>query len=316
MSNELMNEAKSRKNDEFYTSYEDIEKEMKYYAHFFKDKTVYCNCDDHYSNFRKYFFDNFDKLGLKRLICTSYPHGTLEDINKDEMQLTVMKGDGDFRSEECIEFLKQCDIVVTNPPFSLLREFVAQLVEYKKKFLIIGTLNAVKYKEIFPLLQSNRLWLGWNNGDMAFKVPSYFKPRATRYWEDETGQKWRSLGNICWFTNLDHAKRHEELICYKQYTPEEYPTYLNYNAIEVSKLNLIPVDYEGEMGVPITFFQKYNPDQFEVIGDDYTVSLHSVPEGYVYKGKELAKSQTKVFWLDEDGKPKAPYHRIIIKHKR
>ena len=311
-----MNEAKSRKNDEFYTSYEDIEKEMKYYAHFFKDKTVYCNCDDHYSNFRKYFFDNFDKLGLKRLICTSYPHGTLEDINKDEMQLTVMKGDGDFRSEECIEFLKQCDIVVTNPPFSLLREFVAQLVEYKKKFLIIGTLNAVKYKEIFPLLQSNRLWLGWNNGDMAFKVPSYFKPRATRYWEDETGQKWRSLGNICWFTNLDHAKRHEELICYKQYTPEEYPTYLNYNAIEVSKLNLIPVDYEGEMGVPITFFQKYNPDQFEVIGDDYTVSLHSVPEGYVYKGKELAKSQTKVFWLDEDGKPKAPYHRIIIKHKR
>lgn len=222
---------------------------------------------------------------------------------------TPLEGDGDFRSAECIEILKDADIVVTNPPFSLLREFVAQLVEYKKKFLIIGTLNAVKYKEIFPLLQSNRLWLGWNNGDMAFKVPSYFKPRATRYWEDETGQKWRSLGNICWFTNLDHAKRHEELICYKQYTPEEYPTYLNYNAIEVSKLNLIPVDYEGEMGVPITFFQKYNPDQFVIIGTRETLPIESFEH-------ENKKYRGDLFVRGEDGKPKAPYHRIIIKHKR
>ena len=322
--------ARATKEDEFYTQLTDIEKELRYYTNHFKDKVVFCNCDDpEESNFWVFFRDNFALLGLKKLISTHYEEGKQSykmeltgaryedgELKFDNFVKTPLGGDGDFRSAECIEILKEADIVVTNPPFSLLREFVAQLVEYKKKFLIIGTLNAVKYKEIFPLLQSNRLWLGWNNGDMAFKAPSYFKPRATRYWEDETGQKWRSLGNICWFTNLDHTKRHEELICYKQYTPEEYPTYLNYNAIEVSKLNLIPVDYKGEMGVPITFFQKYNPDQFEVIGDDYTVSLHSVPEGYVYKGKELAKSQTKVFWLDEDGKPKAPYHRIIIKHKR
>ena len=178
----------------------------------------------------------------------------------------LLKGDGDFRSAECIELLKQADIVVTNPPFSLFREYVAQLLEYNKKFLIIGSQNNVTYKEIFPLLKDNKLWLGYKSGDMAFTVPDSYAARETRFWIDENGQKWRSLGNICWFTNLDIQKRHEDLILYKSYSPEEYPTYDNYNAIEVKKVADIPCDYDGVMGVPITFMDKYNPDQFEVLG--------------------------------------------------
>lgn len=178
----------------------------------------------------------------------------------------LLKGNGDFRSAECIELLKQADIVVTNPPFSLFREYVAQLLEYNKKFLIIGSQNNVTYKEIFPLLKDNKLWLGYKSGDMAFTVPDSYTARETRFWIDENGQKWRSLGNICWFTNLDIQKRHEDLILYKSYSPEEYPTYDNYNAIEVKKVADIPCDYDGVMGVPITFMDKYNPDQFEVLG--------------------------------------------------
>lgn len=180
--------------------------------------------------------------------------------------LTKLRGNGDFRSAECIEMLREADVVVTNPPFSLFREYVAQLVEYGKKFLIIGNQNAITYKEIFPLIMQNRLWLGWYNGDMAFTVPEDTEPRATRYWQDETGQKWRSMGNICWFTNIDHKKRHELLDLYKTYTPDEYPRYDNYNAINVDKVADIPMDYDGVMGVPITFLCKYNPDQFEIVG--------------------------------------------------
>ena len=178
----------------------------------------------------------------------------------------LLKGDGDFRSEECIELMKQADIVVTNPPFSLFREYVAQLLAYKKHFLIIGSQNNVTYKEIFPLLKENKLWLGYKSGDMAFTVPDTYEARETRFWIDENGQKWRSLGNICWFTNLDIEKRHENLILYKKYTPEEYPHYDNYDAIEVSKTADIPCDYDGVMGVPITFMDKYNPEQFEILG--------------------------------------------------
>lgn len=189
-------------------------------------------------------------------------------IQNNKNVLSALKGNGDFRSQECIELLKEADIVVTNPPFSLFREYIAQLMEYDKKFLVVGNQNAITYKEIFPLLMTDKLWLGNKSGDMAFKVPEDYEPRETRYWQDETGQKWRSMGNICWYTNLDHNKRHEELDLVCRYSPEEYPTYDNYNAINVNKVDDIPNDYEGIMGVPITFLDKYNPDQFEIKGID------------------------------------------------
>lgn len=290
MANRNLNKAKGAKKDEFYTQLEDINNELRHYREHFRGKTVLCNCDDpRVSNFFTYFAYNFEFLGLKRLITTCYKN---QDTNlfsqnmsekavyliyegdkngnhipdPDEIGVKPLKGDGDFRSEECIELLKQADIVVTNPPFSLFREYVAQLIEYNKKFLIIGNQNAITYKEIFPLIMQNKIWLGYKTGDMSFKVPADSEPRATRYWQDETGQKWRSMGNICWFTNLDHRKRHEDLILYKKYSPEEYPKYDNYNAINVNKVAEIPYDYDGVMGVPITFLDKYNPEQFEIVG--------------------------------------------------
>ena len=188
-------------------------------------------------------------------------------LQNDKNTLSLLKSDGDFRSEECIELLKAADIVVTNPPFSLFREYVAQLIEYDKKFLIIGNQNAITYKEIFQLIKENKLWLGYKCGDMAFTVPDYYEPRETRFWIDEHGQKWRSMGNICWFTNLDIQKRHEDLLLYRKYSPEEFPFYDNYDAINVNKTSEIPYDFFGIMGVPITFLDKYNPDQFEILGD-------------------------------------------------
>lgn len=198
-----------------------------------------------------------------------------EDIDhllRQKKWVKELKGDGDFRSDECIEYLKQADIVVTNPPFSLFREYVALLMEYEKKFLIIGSQNAITYKEIFPLIQENKVWLGTKSGDMSFRVPQYYEPRDTRYWQDETGQKWRSLGNACWWTNLDHKKRHEEIVLYKTYSAEEYPQYDNYEAIEVSKVSDIPMDYDGVMGVPITILDKFNPSQFEIVGISGTLA--------------------------------------------
>ena len=183
----------------------------------------------------------------------------------EEIGINYFDGDGDFRSPECIELLKQADIVVTNPPFSLFREYVAQLMKYGKKFVILGNQNAITYKEIFPYLKDNKMWLGSSLSFAKFKVPNYYEPRATRFWVDEDGQKWRSMGNICWFTNLDIAKRHEDLILYKIYNSDEYPSYDNYNAIEVRKVAEIPMDYYGVMGVPITFMDKYNPEQFEIV---------------------------------------------------
>lgn len=191
-------------------------------------------------------------------------------LKNNKNSITLLHGDknhvaGDFRSDECVSLLNESDIVCTNPPFSLFREYVAQLVQSKKKFLIIGNQNAITYKEIFPLIAKNILWLGYKSGDMAFKVPQSYAPRETRFWIDETGQKWRSMGNICWYTNLDHEKRHEDLPLYKHYTPEEYPKYDNYDAINVDKVSDIPCDYDGVMGVPITFLDKYNPKQFEIV---------------------------------------------------
>ena len=212
-------------------------------------------------------------------------------LQNDKNVLSILKT-GDFRSSECIELLKEADVVVTNPPFSLFREYIAQLMEHNKKFLIIGNQNAITYKEIFHFLKDNKIWLGHKSGDMSFRVPEHFMPRATRYWQDSNGQKWRSMGNICWFTNLDHNKRHEfiDLVC--RYSPDNYPKYDNYNGIEVNKTANIPCDYEGAMGVPITFLDKYNPDQFEIIkfrkGDD---------------DKDLSING------------KCPYFRILIRNK-
>lgn len=310
MASKNLHAAKEAKKDEFYTQLLDVENELRHYRHHFRDKIVFCNCDDPYeSNFFKYFASNFNALGLKKLIATCYDGSPVQgtellldfgDTTKDEPKkiaykveitevndincdgrvdlsdvmhllkngrnvLTLLHGNGDFRSEECIELLKQADIVVTNPPFSLFREYVAQLMKYGKKFLIIGNQNAITYKEIFPLIKENKIWLGYKAGDMAFRVPADSEPRKTRYWQDETGQKWRSMGNICWFTNLDHKKRHEDLILYAHYTPEEYPKYDNYDAINVDKTADIPCDYDGVMGVPITFLDKYNPNQFEIV---------------------------------------------------
>ena len=187
--------------------------------------------------------------------------------------------------------MKQADIGVTNPPFSLFREYLAQLIAYDKKFIIIGNQNAITYKEVFPLLKDDKIWLGYKSGDMAFTVPDSYEARETRFWIDETGQKWRSLGNICWFTNLDIDKRHEQMILYKSYTPEEYPRYDNYDAIEVSKIADIPCDYDGIMGVPITFMDKYNPEQFEIIGSsNYDDTPCRIDKDYRKMGYRFFKS--------------------------
>ena len=221
--------------------------------------------------------------------------------------LTLLEGDGDFRSEECVELLKEADIVVTNPPFSLFREYIAQLIEYNKKFLIIGNQNAITYKEIFKLLKENKIWLGYKFGDMSFTVPDYYEPRTTRFWIDESGQKWRSMGNICWFTNLDIPKRHEDLILYKTYNEEEYPKYENYNAVNVDKTAEIPCDYYDVMGVPITFMDKYNPDQFEIIGQTHSGDLSSgvealrTHEHYRHRGRINNKEK---------------YARILIRRRK
>lgn len=186
---------------------------------------------------------------------------TIENIGIIELE-----GDGDFRSPEALEFLKEADIVVTNPPFSLFREYVGQLIKYNKDFLIIGSLNAITYKETFQLIKDNKIWLGFNNGDMSFRVPDHYEARKTRFWIDENGNKWRSMGNIGWYTNLDITKRHEELILYKKYDPSYYKKYNDYEIINIDKVAEIPIDYNGVMGVPITFIDKYNPEQFEILG--------------------------------------------------
>ena len=272
--NKNLHKAKNNKKDEFYTQLVDIERELKHYKTHFKNKVVYCNCDDpRMSNFFHYFSYNFEDLGLKKLITTCYQNQHRDlfsqhdseraiyleyygDLNKnkvpdlEEIGIQTLKGDGDFRSDESIALLQQADIVVTNPPFSLFREYVAQLIEYNKKFLIVGNINAITYKELFPLIKINKIWLGYNC------LRHFGKPDGSMF---ETARSY-------WYTNLDIAKRHEDLILYKTYTPEDYPKYDNYNAINVDKTKEIPMDYKGAMGVPITFLDKYNPEQFQIIG--------------------------------------------------
>ena len=266
MANANLTNAKKAKNDEFYTQLTDIEKEMRHYKDFFKGKVVYCNCDDaRESNFFKYFSLNFEHLGLKKLISTGFKadgKGVVliyegdkngnRRVDDEEIIITELNGNGDFRSAECIEFLKECDVVVTNPPFSLFREYVAQLMEYKKKFLIIGNKNAITYKEIFPYIKNDMLWLGVTTPD-EYRLPN--------------GEITQSVKGLCrWFTNLNHKKHNEPLDLYRKYNEIDYPKYDNYDAIEVSKVADIPMDYEGVMGVPITFLDKYCPSQFEIIG--------------------------------------------------
>lgn len=284
--------AKKAKNDEFYTQLSDIENELRHYKEAFKGKTVLCNCDDpRVSNFTRYFLYNFEHLGLKRLISTCYRnnepdlfsdgsgdrachldfHGEVQVRSEADIQrlgFKPLEGDGDFRSDECIGFLKQADIVCTNPPFSLFREYVAQLMEYGKQFIIIGPQNAITYKEIFPLIKQNYIWTGYgfNAGNAFFGIPedavSLYKNGVYN-----SITKLVKFRNCLWFTNIDIPKRHEELALCKNYykTPELYPKYDNYDAINVDKVMDIPEDYWGEMGVPITFLDKYNPEQFEIL---------------------------------------------------
>ena len=300
--NNNLHTAKATKNDEFYTQLEDIENELKYYKDYFKGKVVYCNCDgflnEEKSNFFVYFSLNYEFLGLKGLICTKYnPNGKgrkyeyYGDLNgnnypdEEEIFTSDLEGDGDFRSEECIEILKKCDIVCTNPPFSLFRQYVAQLFEYKKDFLIIGNVNAISYKEVFPLIKENKMWLGVSsfNKGMYFGVPDDYTYADTyKFDRERNGKKVMRVSSICWFTNLDHKKRHEELVLYKKYNEEEYPKYDNYDAIEVSKVTDIPMDYEGIMGVPITFLDKYCPEQFEIVGQMMTTKVTEFNFGYPY----------------------------------
>ena len=318
MANRALNKAKIAKEDEFYTRREDIERELSHYEAHFRGKTVYCNCDDpEKSEFWRFFVRNFWGYGLKKLMSTHYEPDEknfsykLELTEMQSGQLscdasrTPIESNGDFRSACCVELLKEADIVVTNPPFSLFREYVAQLMEYGKKFIIVGNHNALTYREIFPLLKDNRIWLGYQYGDMSFRVPSYYEPRATRFWVDETGQKWRSMGNACWFTNLDIPKRHMPLdLRGNYYDPEKYPKYDNYDAIEVSKVNDIPCDYDGVMGVPVTFMDKYCPEQFDIVG---------LAAGNIRGLSGLVSSTGK------DGpyiNGKLKYGRILIRRKR
>ena len=316
-----MTAAKKAKKDEFYTQLTDIEKELRYYTNHFKDKVVFCNCDDpEESNFWVFFRDNFALLGLKKLISTHYVKGKRSykmeltgaryedgELKFDNFVKTPLKGDGDFRSEECIEILKEADIVVTNPPFSLFREFVAQLMEYKKKFLIIGNINAASYKEVFPLIRDNEIWMGASihSGDREFRVPDDYPLNAAGYRVDENGVKFIRVKGVRWFTNMDYPQRHEDLILYKTFNPDDYPTYDNYNAINVNFTKEIPRDYDGAIGVPITFLDKYNPEQFEILdANDFRKS-----DKVKVKAHGLIKDKEGAI----NGSPK--YVRILIKRK-
>lgn len=314
MANQTLQNAKQAQKDEFYTQLPDIEAEMRHYKEHFNGKVIFCNCDDPYeSNFFKYFALNFNYLGIKKLIATSYTGSTVAgeqlsmfdvtslDKNNNEGKqpykieitevldenadgavdladveyllknkknvLTLLKENGDFRSAECINLLKEADIVVTNPPFSLFREYVAQLIEYNKKFILIGNQNAITYKEVFKLIKEDLIWLGIDNGGTKwFRVPMHYDIKTESRIKFENGTKYFSMGSIMWFTNIDHSKRHESITLYKKYNAEEYPHYDNYDAIEVSRVAEIPYDFDGVMGVPITFLDKYNPQQFEILG--------------------------------------------------
>lgn len=324
MPNEInvLHSAKRNKKDEFYTQLSDIERELRHYRQHFNDKIVYCNCDDpRVSNFFHYFSHNFEKLGLKRLIATCYKSQNIDLFSqndseqaicliyegdkcgnsvpgRDDIGIRHLHGDGDFRSPECIDILKEADIVVTNPPFSLFREFVAQLYKYGKKFLIVGHQNAITYKEIFKLIKDNRLWLGYGfNRNMAHFINPHYSDYASDLDHKEGMIR---VSGVTWFTNLEIEKRHEDMILYRSYkgNEESYPFYDNYDAINIDLAKNVPVDYAGVMGVPITFLSKHNPDQFDLVGQMVTTKIDDFNHGYPYiNGKKI-------------------YARILIKNKR
>jgi len=326
--NALLNEAKKAKKDEFYTQLSDISNELKHYRKHFKDKVIYCNCDDpRVSNFFQYFALNFEKLGLKKLITTCYKNQSMDLFSQNDSEQAIyleyfgdkngnnlpdpeeigikpLKGNGDFRSKESIDLLTQADIIVTNPPFSLFREYVAQLIEHDKKFIIVGHQNALTYKEIFPLIKENKLWLGYGfKGGAGHFINEHYEDYATA---TDRKEGMIRVSGVVWFTNLDISKRHEDLILYKNYNDEDYPTYDNYNAIEVSKTNEIPCDYDGIMGVPITFMNKYNPEQFEIIG-----ATESEGKGF---SNGLWNEKSNVAQAMINGKK--VYKRIFIRNKK
>ena len=342
MGNLNLHLASKAKKDEFYTQLTDIEREINHYKEHLKGKVIFCNCDDpELSNFWKFFHLNFSQLGIKKLIST---HFVYEDIfqkgetykleyeggNDGDIMVgvkTILNENGDFRSKECVEILEKSDVVITNPPFSLFREYVVQLVEYKKKFIIIGDQNAITYKEVFKLIKENKIWLGIDNGGTKwFQVPQHYNIETKSRIKIENGVKYFSKGSIMWFTNLDHKKRHEDLILYKTYNKKDYPKYDNYKAINVDVTKEIPVDYDGVMGVPITFLDKYNPEQFEIIGQGQgNLYRELTPKGlnqkfvndyYRQGGKGLIKEDHPVLgYYDENGKAVIPYMRILIKKK-
>lgn len=372
--NRTLSAAKSAKQDEFYTQMGDIANELNHYREQLKGKIVFCNCDDPFeSNFFRFFAENFNALGIKRLIATSYKpspiantqlglfgddktivpkkgrpkvnanafvinevndldgNGAIDrrDIaeklkaNKNN-EWRPLEGDGDFRSPECVELLKESDIVITNPPFSLFREYVAQLVEYDKKFLIIGNQNAITYKEIFKLIKENKIWLGVDNGGTKwFQVPDNYDIQTESRKKIVDGVKYFSMGSIMWFTNMDNPRRHEQIPLYKRYTHEEFPAYDNYDAIEVSKVAEIPADYDGAMGVPITFLDKYNPDQFEILGMCENKDLYGL-KTRVYSAQECHETYFALFGkkgtydLNAAGviDGRKVYQRILIKRRR
>ena len=293
--NTNLHKAKSAKNDEFYTQLTDVAKELMHYKAHFKDKIVLCNCDDPtWSAFWKYFHLNFAELGLKKLISTHYDReeatykmeytgGNDNDI--DVGVKTPLEGNGDFRNKECLDLLDESDIVVTNPPFSLFREYVAVLMEHEKKFVILGNMNAITYKEIFPLLKDNVIWLGNKslNQDMYFYVPDERKKWLLANKKEGSAYKiidgvvMGRLASACWYTNLDHAKRHEKLVLWKNYNAQDYPKFDNFDAINVNKIAEIPVDYNDIMAVPITYLDKHNPSEYDIVGCTYS---YGIPNGW------------------------------------
>ena len=343
--NRNLTNAKKNKKDEFYTQLTDIENELRHYKKHFKGKVIYCNCDDpRVSNFFHYFSYRFEQLGIKKLIATCYKNQNADlfsqnDSDKaiyleytgdkngnripdpEEIGIKELKGDGDFRSQESIDLLKEADIVVTNPPFSLFREYVAQLIEYDKKFIIVGHQNAISYKEIFKLMKENKVWLGYGfKGGAAHFINTQYEDYATAGNHKDGMIR---VSGVHWFTNLDISKRHEDLILYKPYTTEEYPTYENFNAINVNKTKDIPINYKGFIGVPITFLDKYNPDQFELIG--LGISNSGIEIGvkpYKPEHKKFRKEVQKRgavngdLYMMENGEVKVPYARVIIKNKK
>lgn len=331
--------ARQAKQDEFYTSLRDIELELEHYKHHFRNKVVYCNCDDpRVSNFFRYFADNFERLALRKIIATCYRNrddrqfsrsnsnqavyiectGELNgngSVASDPIVVRPLKGDGDFRSIECIRLLQQADIVVTNPPFSLFREYVNQLVEHQKQFLIIGNMNALTYKEIFPLFKNNQMWYGPSirSGDREFRVPEDYPLTAATTRVDKDGNKYVRVKGVRWFTNLDYPSRYKELDLHLRYSPATYPKYANFDAIEVSKTMNIPADYTGLMGVPISFLDKHNPEQFEIVGSSKTLGR---PMSKIAEKGTYQQGGPRFYLPNGDGTYRRMYDRIVIRNKK